>query len=462
MIKKLLKIYKKTVSWGQDFFSGKNISKINKEKEVIKDNFDDFIKKEETEIDELLTGKESFKKYRHDSVAVFKDYFIPSDSNDNRPKILRPKHLVIMAAVLLLLKISLVSYIFLVYQEKAEMSEAITSQILILTNESRTANNVSPLALNTSLNQAAKNKADDMLANNYFSHTSPDGRKPWDFVKRSDYTYILIGENLAMNFIAAADAHTALMASPSHQKNILNPKYSDIGLAVVSGQIDGKDTNVLVEIFGAKLESNIAKAEVPVVKPVASVEETEAPEISNPVDSNTPIVKSDSQTVSAVEVITKKEVVNSTTNVAKVEAKTDLNSKLKTAPTEVKSPNVVATPTQEVITPIETPTPEPVVASFTPLTDSSLTEQPIAIPVSKDQKVDRAVNFMKIAKIIYICFLIFLIIALLINILVRITVQHKKVIIQSIALIILVSALLLFDFGFMTELKNAATSIIIF
>ncbi len=43
------------------------------------------------------------------------------------------------------------------------------------------------------------------------------------------YTYA--GENLAKDFPTAQRAHKALMASPTHRDNILNPHYSKVGVA---------------------------------------------------------------------------------------------------------------------------------------------------------------------------------------------------------------------------------------
>lgn len=94
--------------------------------------------------------------------------------------------------------------------------------------------------------------------------------------------------------------------------------------------------------------------------------------------------------------------------------------------------------------------------------ESVLPAEPAYITTSSDEQLSRAAWFFKFSKFFYVGFLLFLIIALLINIFVRLTVQHKSVIIQSILLIVLVAALLLFDFGFMKEIKQAATNIILF
>ena len=42
-----------------------------------------------------------------------------------------------------------------------------------------------------------------MSKNQYFSHNSPDGKTPWQFIKKEEYNYIIAGENLALNFTSS-------------------------------------------------------------------------------------------------------------------------------------------------------------------------------------------------------------------------------------------------------------------
>ena len=98
-------------------------------------------------------------------------------------------------------------------------------------------------------NQA--DKAEDMLAHDYFAHTSPQGTTPWSWFDKSGYDYKYAGENLAMGFVSLPDQQQAWMNSTEHRKNILNPNFQDIGVAVVQGRIDGAETTLTVEEFGA-------------------------------------------------------------------------------------------------------------------------------------------------------------------------------------------------------------------
>lgn len=437
MWKKVLKIFKKTSSQA-------------------KNNLGDFIDEEKREINELRDGKEDIHKYFHDSAAIFKDYFIPNDNNENRPKILRPKQLAIIAILLVTLKIFSIGYLFLVYQESAQMSETSVSQILALTNAARTSEGIPALNLNPALNKAAQTKAEDMAINNYFSHTSPDGRKPWDFVNRSEYAYLLIGENLAINFIQADDAHTALMESPSHRKNILNTKYSDIGLAIISGKLDGNNTNILVEIFGAKNDTKSDTISAPSVVAPEIVSSTAKDETKT---TQTVVVKADETLFnsSTENELKPKTLINTSTKVTSPLATIKATS---TTPTSRLAPS--ATSTQDLATTSN------VLATSTNQIETSnlilndLPEEPSFVDVSVNPKVETAAGLANWSKKIYIGFIIFLILALMVNIIVRVTIQHKSVIAQTLLLIALILSLLLIDLNFMKEIEQAAKNIAVF
>ncbi len=223
----------------------------------IENNFKEYLKEEEKEIEKYAKGCESLPKFFCNSGSLFRDFFIPSHANSHKPKILRTKSLTLIVIIMALLKLSVALYVFYFMAYQAKMSENMTAQILELVNRDRVAQGLSVLNSNAVLSASALSKAENMVLNNYFAHYSPDGRKPWDFIDRNAYPYLFVGENLAMNFTSAESAHQALMLSPSHKENILNERYRDIGLAIVNGQIAGKNTNVLVQLFALKKEAQV-------------------------------------------------------------------------------------------------------------------------------------------------------------------------------------------------------------
>jgi uncharacterized protein YkwD len=104
--------------------------------------------------------------------------------------------------------------------------------LLDATNSSRAANQRSNISLNLQLERAAQDKANDMVAENYWAHTSPDGAKPWRFITAAGYQYQTAGENLAYGFDTAAAITNAWMHSKQHRANMLDSSYSEVGFGV--------------------------------------------------------------------------------------------------------------------------------------------------------------------------------------------------------------------------------------
>lgn len=132
----------------------------------------------------------------------------------------------------------------------AQASEIKVSDVVKLLNQARIANGLTALKENSILDQAARAKADDMVANDYFAHTSPSGIDPWYWFKKLGYGYKFAGENLAVNYTSAEEQHKAWMNSQTHRANILNANYHEVGVAVVKGNIDGENSLLTVELFG--------------------------------------------------------------------------------------------------------------------------------------------------------------------------------------------------------------------
>jgi len=126
--------------------------------------------------------------------------------------------------------------------------------LVSMTNSARTRNGLGALTVNAKLTSAATAKAQDMLANQYFAHTSPQGKTPWDFIKGAGYNYSYAGENLAIGYTDANELFNAWMASATHRQNILNPNFREIGIAVVAGTYEGVETIVVAQEFGTPLE----------------------------------------------------------------------------------------------------------------------------------------------------------------------------------------------------------------
>ena len=92
------------------------------------------------------------------------------------------------------------------------------------------------LTWNTQLLQAARGHSTDMAQNNYFSHTSLDGRTLAQRVLATGYSYMALGENIAAGQTSVESVMTAWINSPGHCQNLMSPAFRDIGVACVRNE----------------------------------------------------------------------------------------------------------------------------------------------------------------------------------------------------------------------------------
>ena len=165
-----------------------------------------------------------------------------------------PKKQIFLWKALLILSLLLFWFLALPRHEAvrpALMSEALLSVL----NQDRQKNGLLPLAINPKLEKAAMAKARDILENDYFAHTSPTGVVPWDFIRQEGLAFRFAGENLARGYTSAYELEYDFLQSPAHRENLLSPLYSEIGIAVADGTIDGQPSVVTVQLFAAPLET---------------------------------------------------------------------------------------------------------------------------------------------------------------------------------------------------------------
>lgn len=157
----------------------------------------------------------------------------------------------ILIAVLVLLVSSLVLSSSFRTKVSDSLSAIYAAVLVNLTNQNRIANNVAELKTNPILEKAAQMKADDMASKSYFAHNTPDGKTPWYWFEQAGYKYTYAGENLAVNFENSEDVENAWMNSRGHFLNIMNPKFTEIGIATSTGIYKGRTAIFVVQMFGA-------------------------------------------------------------------------------------------------------------------------------------------------------------------------------------------------------------------
>ena len=100
-------------------------------------------------------------------------------------------------------------------------------------NKERRAAGVGELRVSPDLAAAARDHSRTMAAASVLSHTSPDGRSPAMRLVLAGIFFSASGENVASSTgFSAALIHRALMESPEHRSNILDPQFNMAGIGV--------------------------------------------------------------------------------------------------------------------------------------------------------------------------------------------------------------------------------------
>ena len=88
---------------------------------------------------------------------------------------------------------------------------------------------VTALSWNCQLSAAAAAHNQDMVDNNFFSHTGSDGLQPSDRVQAAGYEYSYMGENIAAGYSSVTSVMNGWLDSPGHCSNIMNANYTEMG-----------------------------------------------------------------------------------------------------------------------------------------------------------------------------------------------------------------------------------------
>jgi len=215
---------------------------------------------------------------------------IPCKENNYRANILKPDFLFSLIFIFFLMRIIVVP-LYCQFPQSIFFAKIVSSEIMQLLNSQRQDLGIDSLKENPQLTMAAELKAQDMLNNDYFSHTSPTGIPAWHWIKEAGYSYQVAGENLAIGFLDSSEVHQAWNNSPLHKQNLLDERFQEIGIAVLTGDFQGRETTIVVQLFGNPNEkTNLVEKITPVAE--ASVEHAPDIEIPQEVSENVSLVDS--------------------------------------------------------------------------------------------------------------------------------------------------------------------------
>lgn len=226
------------------------------------------------------------------NIGIISHFIFPGYTNNHKAKLLHSSSIVFLVVFLVTFRLVLVALASPKVSVLGYSANIPPNKIVEITNEKRYEAGVGPLTFNEALAEAAKLKALDMLAKDYWAHVAPDGTEPWDFFRTVGYTYRFAGENLARDFTNAQEVVDAWLASPSHRDNLLSGKYTEIGVAVVEGDLNGEDATLIVQLLGAPVGTSspvvsvvaaeVSRQDEPIVESVVP-EEVHVPAASEPV-----------------------------------------------------------------------------------------------------------------------------------------------------------------------------------
>jgi uncharacterized protein YkwD len=103
---------------------------------------------------------------------------------------------------------------------------------------------------NLKLEESALAHSKDMVAQNFFDHSSSNGNTLVERVNATGYVWSRLGENIAANYGSVDQVVAAWMASDGHCANMMNPNFAEIGMVCLRGTPTNQFSNYWTLNFG--------------------------------------------------------------------------------------------------------------------------------------------------------------------------------------------------------------------
>jgi uncharacterized protein YkwD len=125
---------------------------------------------------------------------------------------------------------------------------AARAEILERVNALRKAVGSPPVRIDPGLSAVAQAYSERMAREGFFSHVAPDGSTLFKRLRGAGYVYRGAGENLGRADGPLA-AHFGVEHSPGHRLNVVDPRWSLLGIGIAEATVDGRRDVFLAEIF---------------------------------------------------------------------------------------------------------------------------------------------------------------------------------------------------------------------
>jgi len=126
-----------------------------------------------------------------------------------------------------------------------EVDRDFAEKILMLVNKERTQRGLRALRLSTDLQSGAAIRAKELTVLN--DHTRPNGEPCYTVINKKGYG---VGENIAAGQRSAEEVMESWMNSSGHRRNILEPRFRELGVGYILKENDAKGyRHYWVQIF---------------------------------------------------------------------------------------------------------------------------------------------------------------------------------------------------------------------
>lgn len=88
-----------------------------------------------------------------------------------------------------------------------------------------------PLSWNCKLEAAARTHSEAMAEFEFFSHSGPDGLQVGERVRKKNYRWLAVGENIAAGQNSVDQVVDGWLSSPGHCSNIMSAEFTEMGAA---------------------------------------------------------------------------------------------------------------------------------------------------------------------------------------------------------------------------------------
>ena len=126
------------------------------------------------------------------------------------------------------------------------------AELLQEVNTARRKAGLPPVRPDVRLDCAAQEHAENMAIYSYYAHKAPGGPDLGQRAWKSGYRWAALAENIMERVTTVEAAMDAWLGSKPHRRNILNPRYTEMGIGIALKREGAGYRVVWVQDFGTR------------------------------------------------------------------------------------------------------------------------------------------------------------------------------------------------------------------